>query len=120
VKFRRNVERQIVTAVVEDSLQNGYLLQVTREGEGLTEITQNKDEIIETLMDLDEAVLFLYKEEDVKKAQYTSWILFVFGNDMGETVISDYTINLEKTEILNRANAISDAIENGTFTIALQ
>lgn len=116
VNFRRSVEKQIVTAVVEDAIKAGYFLDATVDGEDLLDDeTQNAQEVIDILMDADEAHLFLHEKNNPDN--YFGWVYFVFGNNMGETVVSDYTTNLKNTGILTRADAISEAIENGNFTI---
>lgn len=120
LNIRRTVEKQIVTAVVEDALAKGYFMQAEFDGEEFFAPTQDKTEIIDTLMDVDMAYLNIFFTAAASR-DYSAdgYVLFVFGNDMGETVISDYTTNLEQTGILTRADTISNKIEEGQFTITL-
>jgi hypothetical protein len=117
----RQVEKLIVNAVVKEALKQGYALQVAFEGEDFTGITKNKKEIVETLFDVDMAYLYLFNGKDVGESSdylgHSGWVLFVFGNDDGTTVISDYVTSLEDRGILTEANRIAEAVENGNFTI---
>lgn len=104
---RIKLEHRIVTAVVVDAIKAGYDLQVYADGEDLTgRLTQPK-EILLTLFDLDDAFLKM-RLPSTDDAHHDHWVRFVFGND-GWDVISDYLTSLDKTDILTRANKISEA-----------
>lgn len=119
LKFRRSVEKQIVTAVVEDVLAKRYYMQAEYDGEQFFLPTQDKKKIIDTLMDIDIAYLNIYftATKAIDNTSSDAYVLFVFGNDTGETVISDYSTNLEDIGILTRANTISNEIQEGNFSI---
>lgn len=105
-KAVRKIERMIVDAVVEDAIKAGYELQVVADGEDMTERTTDGAAIIAMLMDLDDAHL-IYRKPETPKENHDAWVRFVFGND-GWDVINDYTANLDKLELLKRADAISE------------
>ena len=104
------LEKRIVTAVVQDAIVAGYDLQVYGDGEDFTPRTTDAETIISTLTDLDDAFpkLRLPQTDD---AHHVHWIRFVFGND-GWDVISDYTVSLDETTVLKRADAISDKAQD--------
>lgn len=110
VKMRIEVERKIVTAVVEDAIAAGYDLQVYTDGEDFTERTTDKKIIIDMLMELEDAFLKM-RLPATKDGYHDHWVRFVFGND-GWDVISDYLTSLDSTTILARAVAISQQYED--------
>lgn len=110
VKMRIEVERKIVTAVVEDAIAAGCDLQVYADGEDLTDRTTNPQVVIDMLMDLEDAFLKM-RLPATKDGFHDHWVRFVFGND-GWDVISDYLTSLDKTTILTRALTISKQYED--------
>lgn len=119
VVIRQRIEEKIVEAVVNTVLENGYWMQAEYDGEEFFAPTQDKDIIMSNLAEVETAYLNIYfiKENPGNARPSDAYVLFIFGNDMGETCISDYTTNLEDTNILDNANKITEAIEEGTFTI---
>ena len=92
------VEHDIVTRVVDTFLAAGYKLREQNES-----CTDNRDDILSLLLDLDDAFMVVSKD-GIKD---DGWVRFVFGND-GYDVIWDYTTNLES--ILEPVNAYADTL----------
>jgi len=106
---RREVEREICQAVVTDALAAGYGLSLQADGEEFEAPTLDGEAIIATLMDVDEAYLVVHRQPlpaTTLGTDSVGYVYFVFGNDDGTTVISDYTVNLNA--LISRAESIAN------------
>lgn len=112
--LRIQIEKTIVTQVVDSALEAGYSISLeTSDGEEIIEgFTNDRAVLLENVFACDDARIFLSKDGET----YSGWVLCVYGND-GTDVISDYTTNLE--ELLTKANALADKLETGNFTITI-
>jgi hypothetical protein len=90
---RIEVERRIMQQVVKDAIAAGFGLSVDDGGEDFA-ITNSKDEaaVMACLHATDDDALHFHRDG---AADTCGWVKFVYGNDRGENVISDYTVNLE-------------------------
>ena len=93
VTRRQKVEQRIASALVSSLLGRGYSLAVAQGGEDEGLATTNKRRILALLGECDEDYLFVYAP--APSHVRTGWVHLVYGNDHGETVITDYTTNLE-------------------------
>jgi len=94
IKRRHSVEVDIVTKTVDALLKAKFLLSVD-DGDGeIFPPTKDRQKILDALINTDEDYLFVYNET-MGVVLYLGWVRFVYGNDDGYDVISDYTINLE-------------------------
>lgn len=99
VKLRQAIEIEILTAVVDEALRQGFSISVYDGGEHFT-ATTDRATLLDQLFNTDEDVIFLYQNNE-----QIGWVKFVYGND-GWDVVSDYTTNLES--IMGPANALSE------------
>lgn len=118
--MRQKVEREILTAFVQDSLSAGYRLAVSLEKGYDTDemLLGSRDEaaILEAALAGDECHIFVQSADgpvlDNGLVLSEGWVYFVYGND-GYDVISDYLISPEppelETQLMTRANAISES-----------
>lgn len=113
-KMRHEVERRIVTQVVDDALAAGYRLTVSLERgfDWDTMLTGSRDrqKILEEAFAGDECHVFVHLPVGPLrgrggKLDCIGWVYFVYGND-GYDVISDYSTSLEA--LLKPANALAD------------
>ena len=95
------VERQIVTALIDRALAEGYELSV-HDGEEWHLWTTDRAEVIDNIMEADEDRLYLRKDG------HTAWVYLVYGNE-GWTVICDYNVSLEA--LLAPINALAESLE---------
>jgi len=106
VKLRQELERRIVTQVIESALAAGYQLSVD-DGEEITvKRSIDKEKVLTAMFTTDEDRLWFHKPEDkgTVDARF-GWVYFIYGND-GYDVVNDYTTNLE--EVMKEANALAD------------
>ncbi|MHB8415617.1 MAG: hypothetical protein ACYDB1_09585 [Acidiferrobacteraceae bacterium] len=105
-KLVRELEEKVVRLVVKDALAKGLHLAVFADGEELVAPTKDAKEVLNVLLDVDDATLAFYEGKTPD-----GWVRFVFGND-GWDVISDYTLNLYDDEtkegLLANAQALCD------------
>lgn len=93
-KFRRRVERSIVRAVVKAALAAGYLVAVDNGGDEYELMPcDNIRTILRAMFATCHERLWMYDSKNGMKR--TGFVWLVYGNDNGENVIADYTINLE-------------------------
>jgi hypothetical protein len=95
------VERQIVTALIDRALAEGYELSVD-DGDSQHPWTTNRAEVIDNIMEADEDRLYLRKDG------HTAWVFLVYGNS-GWDVICDYNVSLEA--LLEPINALASSLE---------
>ena len=93
VTRRQKVEQRIASALVSSLLGRGYSLAVAQGGEDEGLATRAKRRILSLLGECDEDYLFVYAP--APSPIRPGWVHRVYGNDHGETVIADYTTNLE-------------------------
>lgn len=91
VAMRIEVEKKIISALVKQSIEAGYLITVHNGEEDTIEHSISHDDIMKSIMTTDEEWLYMYKPGE---KNYFGWVYLVYGND-GWDVISDYTTNLE-------------------------
>ena len=102
IRQRQAVERQILTAVVEDARKAGFTFTLDN-GAGREETEYlTAESIIEAMCASDEDRLYFMRDNDI-----AGWVYFVYGNG-GWDVINDYTTNLEA--VLTRANKLADSL----------
>ncbi|MEI6283032.1 MAG: hypothetical protein WCP82_10030 [Alphaproteobacteria bacterium] len=111
VMRRQKVERRVVSQLVTDLLNAGFVLAVCQ-GDNRDDPcapTTNKKEIMLQLGECDDDRLFVYSADNApalgasdRVHAVTGWVYLVYGND-GWDVIADYTGNLEKHMALTNA-----------------
>jgi hypothetical protein len=92
IRRRQEIEKRIVTKVVDDLLAAGYALNVDDGGEDpfvFDHPLTSREQILGALINTDEDYLYAFKGKD-----QVGWVRFVYGND-GWDVICDYIVNLE-------------------------
>ena len=105
VQQRIEIEKRMLTLMVDTALSMGYKMSVDCEGEEMLEETGEKDLILEMCLDLDICHVYYHKDGAI-----VGWALLVFGND-GYDLISDHTVNLN--EELQPCYNLSDKIQAG-------
>ena len=90
VTKRQKIERAIVSRAVSALLDAGYWLAVCQGDEDEQPHTRDKRKVMRDLGECDLDRLMVYRD-----TARVGWVLLVYGNDQGETVIADYTTNLE-------------------------
>jgi hypothetical protein len=91
VTRRQKVERKIVSRAVTALLDGGFWLAVCQGDEEEQPMTRDKRIVMRDLGECDDDRLIVYNADLTR----TGWVYLVYGNDHGETVITDYTVNLE-------------------------
>ena len=91
VTRRQKIERAIVSRAVTNLLAAGYTLAVCQGDEDEQPASRDKREIMKLLGECDDDRIIVYSPAKGR----LGWLYLVYGNDNGETVISDYTVNLE-------------------------
>ena len=108
----RRMERMIVTKLVEDALDLGYMV-VLHDGEdkvadafmdGNTTKEHEVAQIIRMFRATDEERLIFFKD-----GKRVGSLLLVYGND-GHDVIADHTANDEMDKIVSGASALADTL----------
>ena len=97
VKARQQIERAIVSRVVEDILAAGYFLNVENGGDEpeLFYNTHIAADVLRVMFATDDEYLTVHKIiKGTDRVRRVGWVHFVYGND-GWDVINDYTVNLE-------------------------
>jgi hypothetical protein len=87
---RRANEERIIKRVIADALASDPTLQLSVDEE---RPTRDPDSLYAEIVAVDEARLYFHPKGRAPAGG--GWVFFVLGNDQGETVISDYTANLE-------------------------
>jgi hypothetical protein len=115
VMRRQKIERRVVSQLVTDLLDAGFVLSVCQ-GDNRDEPcppTIEKKEIMLKLGECDDDRLFVYSADADDHAYrthaVTGWVYLVYGND-GWDVIANYTGNLEKHMTLT--NALVEKLSN--------
>ena len=98
------VERQIVTALIDHALAEGYELSVD-DGEEQHPWTTDRAAVIDNIMEADEDRLYLRRDG------HAAWVFLVYGNE-GWTVICDYSTSLEA--LLEPINALAESLEDAS------
>ena len=104
VRERVAIERQIVFALIDHALAEGYELSVD-DGEEQHPWTTDRAVVIDNIMETDEDRLHLRKDG------HTAWVLLVYGNE-GWDVICDYNVSLEA--LLEPINALAESLEGAS------
>ena len=91
VTRRQKIERAIVSRAVTALLAAGYTLAVCQGDEDEQPASRDKREIMKLLGECDDDRIIVYSPAKGR----IGWLYLVYGNDNGETVITDYTTNLE-------------------------
>ena len=99
---RMQMERQIVTFMMEDAIKQGFALSVFNGEEVTVQESTDVTELWEACRTVDEESIFFYKD-----GVRVGYVNLVYGND-GWDVISDYTVNLE--EVLAATNGMVDEV----------
>lgn len=94
VKMRQHVERQIVTAVIDALLAQGFEIAINNGGdEWEVPFTSNRNQLLAHIMLADDDNLHIRSSAEIGKLG-RGWVHAVYGND-GYDVIADYSTNLE-------------------------
>jgi hypothetical protein len=91
VTRRQKVEQRIASRAVSALLKAGYWLAVCQGDEDEQPASRYKRDIMRDLGECDEDRIIVYTPTKGR----VGWLYLVYGNDNGETVITDYTTNLE-------------------------
>lgn len=125
VRARRHVEYAITVAAVDALLAAGYLLAVWYDSSGPTgesdceEPTRDRAKIMAALQECDEEWLPVWELPlDEKDTRPNAWVRFVYGNDNGENVISDYSMRLET--VLAPVDEFAEKIGDGDAGAMMQ
>ena len=103
VRARIEIERKIVTRLIDDLLAAGCELRVYDESE-YEPWTRIRAEVIDDVMNADEDVLHVRRASD----GLSGWVHLVYGNE-GWDVVSDYTTNV--MALLAGVNAYAENLE---------
>jgi hypothetical protein len=101
VTARQKIERAIVSRAVSALLDAGYWLAVCQGDEDEQPHTRDKRKVMRDLGECDNDRIIVYSPAKGR----IGWLYLVYGNDRGETVIADYTTNLEPQLALVNAYA---------------
>ena len=104
VTRRQKVEQRIASRAVSALLAAGYWLAVCQGDEDEQPATTIKRKIKKLLGECDEDRIIIYTPAKGR----VGWLHLVYGNDNGETVITDYTTNLEPQ--LQAVNAYAETL----------
>lgn len=103
VRMRQHVERAIAWAFISTTLKAGLRITVNDGEEDVLKLSKDGQAVMRAMFSTDEDHLYVHKAND---PNIWGRVDFVYGNDPGTDVISDYTINLEP--YMNAADAVSD------------
>ena len=103
VTRRQRVEQRIASRAISALLAAGYSLAVCQGDEDELPDTRDKRDIMRDLGECDEDRIIVYRDKT-----RVGWLYLVYGNDNGETVITDYTTNLETQ--LQDVNAYAETL----------
>lgn len=92
VTRRQRVEQRIVSRAVTALLSAGYWLAVCQGDEDEQPASRDKRKIMKLLGECDDDRIIVYSPAKGR----LGWVYLVYGNDNGETVITDYTTNLDQ------------------------
>ena len=98
------IERQIVTALIDRALAEGYELSVD-DGDNQHPWTTDRAEVIDVIMEADEDRLYLRKDGR------TAWVFLIYGND-GWDVVCDYNVSLD--DLLEPINKLALSLEDAS------
>lgn len=100
VVMRQEVERKIISKLIDDALEAGFNIDVNDGEETTLEHSTNREAILAAMFTTDEDWIVLHRGE------LRGWVRLIYGND-GWDVINDYTTNLPDS-IMAGCNAIAD------------
>ncbi len=103
VTRRQKIEQRIASRAVSALLAAGYSLAVCQGDEDEQPTTRDKRDIMRALGECDEDRIIVYRDKN-----RVGWLYLVYGNDNGETVITDFTTNLETQ--LQAVNAYAETL----------
>ena len=103
VTKRQKIERAVVSRAVSALLSAGYWLAVRQGDEDEQPATREKRDVMKLLGECDDDRIMVYTD-----FKLVGWLYLVYGNDNGETVITDYTTNLEPQ--LQAVNAYAETV----------
>ena len=104
VTRRQKIESRIASRAVSALLAAGYWLAVCQGDEDEQPASRYKRDIMKLLGECDEDRIIVYSPAKGR----VGWLYLVYGNDSGETVICDYTTNLEPQ--LQAVNAYAETL----------
>ena len=110
VEKRREIERRIITRIVEDALKSGFTLSVDNGGDEFEiEKSANRREVLDAMMATDQEHLYFHDNS----GRNVGAVFLVYGND-GTDVICDYSSRhgLDMDQQLKGAMDLADKIEN--------
>ena len=104
VTRRQRIEQRIASRAVSALLAAGYSLAVCQGDEDEQPASRYKRDVMNLLGECDEDRIIVYSPSKGR----VGWLYLVYGNDNGETVICDYTTNLEPQ--LQAVNAYAETL----------
>ena len=104
VTRRQKIESRIASRAISALLEAGFSLAVCQGDEDELPDTRSKRDIMRDLGECDEDRIIVYSPAKGR----VGWLHLVYGNDNGETVITDYTTNLEPH--LQNVNAYAETL----------
>jgi len=104
VTRRQKIESRIASRAISALLAAGYWLAVCQGDEDEQPASRYKRDIMRDLGECDEDRIIVYSPAKGR----VGWLYLVYGNDNGETVICDYTTNLEPQ--LQAVNAYAETL----------
>ena len=104
VTRRQKIESRIASRAVSALLPAGYWLAVCQGNEDEQPASRYKRDVMKLLGECDEDRIIVYTPAKGR----VGWLYLVYGNDNGETVITDYTTNLEPQ--LQAVNAYAETL----------
>ena len=104
VTRRQRIEQRIASRAVSALLKAGYSLAVCQGDEDEQPASRDKRDIMNLLGECDEDRIIVYSPAKGR----VGWVHLVYGNDNGETVICDFTTNLEPQ--LQAVNAYAETL----------
>lgn len=105
---RALVERRIVRSLVDEILGHGLLISVD-DGEEEHPLTNDREAILDALIEVDEDRVNVYYQENDLEPSYQGQVFLVYGND-GWDVICDYSISVEK--FISKTNALAGELRD--------
>jgi hypothetical protein len=106
------IERHLVRTLVDELLGQGLWIAVD-DGEDTHPVTNDRDTILDELMETDCDRVNIYYQENNLQPSYQGQIFLVYGND-GWDVLSDYSVSVEHfiTKTNDLAQRIGDQNDN--------
>ena len=90
----QDIEFKIISTLVDEALAKGYRLSVNDGEETTISKSDDRDDILQALGEVDEEHLIAYDAEDKR----VGWFFLVYGNEP-YYVVNDYTANPRTEEL---------------------